>query len=267
MLIAQITDCHIVDPGSLLNDRVDTATMLAGAVAHIAAMNPQPDLVLATGDLVNDGTPVQYRNLTSLLAPLAMPIIAIPGNHDDRTELRRAFSMTPSRPDVRIDSVHDQDELRLIGLDTTIPGEHGGEVTPSQMAWLDTQLLAAPDVPTLIFQHHPPFLTGIAWMDAVGMTGADLEADVVGRHSQVQSIVCGHIHRVIQSRIGGTPVSTWPSTGAQVALALDGTPHGYIDEPPVVALHNWSPTAGLVSHVSYVNGPEPWVPAWATATS
>ena len=163
-----------------------------------------------------------------------------------------------------MDSVHDDHELRLIGLDTTIPGEHGGEVTPAQMVWLDTQLAAAPDRPTLVFQPHTPFLTGIAWMDQVGLTGAPLEAEVLSLHPQVQSVVCGHVHRVIQSSLGGTPVSTWPSTGAQVALALDGTPHGYVDEPPVVALHHWRASTGLVSHVSYVNSPEPWVPPWAT---
>ena len=100
-------------------------------------------------------------------------------------------------------------------------------------------------------------------MDNVGLEGSELEAEVVSRHPQVQAIVCGHVHRVVQASVGGVRATTWPSTGAQVALALDGTPFGYVDEPGALALHQWSPEHGLVSHVSLVGGPPPWIPAWA----
>lgn len=273
MLVAQITDTHIVEAGELLYDQVDTASMLAAAVAHLNAMDPRPDVVLATGDLVNDGRPAQYEELARLLADLVPPVIAIAGNHDDRANLRAALPQASALdgPEVAaeepMDGVIDRWPLRLVAVDTTVPGQHGGRVHPDQMDWLDTTLAAEPDRPTLIFQHHPPFDSGIGWMEQYGLVDRDLEAEVVGRHRQVVGVVCGHLHRLITAPFGGTVASTWPSTGAQLALALDNDIEGfqgYCDEPPAVALHRWTEAGGLVSHVSYIDGPPAWLPPWAT---
>lgn len=262
MLLAQITDTHIVEPDRLLYGRVDTAAMLAAAVTHVNQLSPLPDVVLATGDLTNNGRPGQYLQLKSILADLVPPVLVIPGNHDDRAGLRVTFDL-PGETEAAVNLVQDEWPLRLIGLDTSIPGEHGGRVVPDQMAWLDAALAEQPDRPTLIFQHHPPFLTGIEWMDDFGLDRSDLEAEVVSRHRQVVGVVCGHVHRVIVAPFANTVASTWPSTGAQVALALDGAEYGYCSEPPAVALHRWTEDAGLVSHVSFVDGPGRWLPPWA----
>ncbi|MGI9624326.1 MAG: phosphodiesterase [Acidimicrobiales bacterium] len=264
MLIAQITDCHVIERDRLLHGRVDTAERLLAAVEQINSMTPKPDVVLATGDLVNDGTHDQYANLSTILDEIEAPVLAIPGNHDDRDALRSALGQEPGlSPDEPMNVVNDEWPLRLVGLDTTVPGQHGGRVTNDQMAWLDVVLSSEPERPTLIFQHHPPFVTGIDWMDAVGLEGSELEAATISAHPQVQAVVCGHVHRLVQTKFAGTVASTWPSTGAQVALALDGTPHTYVDETPAVAIHRWSPDGGLVSHVSYVNDAETWKPDWA----
>ncbi|MEL7155600.1 MAG: phosphodiesterase [Actinomycetota bacterium] len=270
MLVAQITDTHIVEAGDRLHDRVDASGMLAAAVDHVNAMDPLPDLVVASGDLVNDGRPAQYEELARLLAPLQPPLLPIAGNHDDRAALRAALPQAPvdpgGDPAAPMDAVIDDWPLRLVTLDTTVPGLHGGRIRPAQMQWLDRVLTEGADRPTLIVQHHPPFETGIAWMDGYGLADHGLEAEVVGRHPQVVGVVCGHLHRMITAPFGGTVASTWPSTGPQVALALDGTANGYCDEPPTVALHQWSPEAGLVSHLSYVGGPTAWLPPWATTS-
>lgn len=262
MLLAQITDFHLMGPGRRLGDRVDTAAHLREAVAHLNAMEPRPAVVLATGDLVNDGTPEQYRQLGDILGRLEIEILPIPGNHDDRSGLRDLFAgvVPDGDPDNPVDYVVDRGPLRLVGLDTTVPGEHPGLLERDQLAWLDAVLCEAPDRPTVVFQHHPPFLTGIDWMDASGLAGREREADLLSRHPQVRAVLCGHIHRPIQCRVGAAVASTWPSTGAQVALALDGAPFGYVDEPAAVALHRWTEADGLVSHLSYVNGPDRWVP-------
>ncbi|MEM9132325.1 MAG: phosphodiesterase [Actinomycetota bacterium] len=276
MLLAQITDSHIVAPGTRLHDRADPSAMLAAAVAHVNALVPRPDVVLATGDLVNDGRPAEYEELVRVLAELEPPLLAIPGNHDSRAALRAAlpaataFDTAPPAPngscdeaDLPLDGVVESYPLRLIGLDTTIPGGHGGRFRPEQASWLDETLSAQPDRPTLIFQHHPPFATGIAWMDDNGLADRELEAAVVARHPQVVGVVCGHLHRTITTAFAGTVASTWPSTGPQIALALDGTAHRYADEPTAITLHHWSPTGGLVSHLSYVDRAEEWLPPWA----
>lgn len=264
VLVAQLTDSHIIEEGRTLWRRVDTAGMLAATVAHLNAMSPRPDLVVCTGDLVNDGRDEQYRNAAAILAALEIPLVLVPGNHDDRTLLRAHFPQVPAGgPHDRIDLVHDELPLRVVGLDTTVPGHGGGLVNVAQMAWLDAVLRADPDRPTLIVQHHPPFATGIAWMDEVGLTDRHLEAEVLARHPHVVGVATGHLHRSITGRCGGVPAVCSPSTGVQLALALDGTPYGYVDEQPSVTLHRWTPSDGLATHVSAVGGPSAWLPPWA----
>ena len=268
MHIAQLTDCHIVERGERLADRVDTAAALHAAVDHVLAMSPAPDVVLATGDLVNDGRPAQYDQLAEILGRLPFPLFAVPGNHDDREELRRVVPDLPDGADTegRLDQVIDRYPVRLIGLDTTVPGEHGGRVTTSQMNWLDRVLSADPARPTLVFQHHPPFVTGIDWMDDVGLDGRELEAATLAAHDHVVGVVCGHVHRAITAPFGGTVASCWPSTGPQVALALDGDRYRYVEESAAVAVHRWHPDHGFVSHLSPVGPADTWLPAWATAS-
>jgi Icc protein len=264
VLVAQITDCHIVEPGRLFADRIDTAARLDSAVHHIVTMDPRPDVVVATGDLVNNGRAAEYAHLAGLLDALPMPLFPIPGNHDDRTGLRSWFgSVVPGSGDEPVDYAIDDYPVRLVGLDTTVPGEHHGHLAPEQLEWLDAELGARPDRPTIVFQHHPPFKTGIEWMDESALLNRREEAEIVGRHPQVVMVTSGHIHRVIHSRIGLTAASCWPSTGAQLALALNGERYFYADEPPAVVVHRWENDEGLTSHLSYVDAAPRWQPPWA----
>jgi 3',5'-cyclic AMP phosphodiesterase CpdA len=268
MLIAQITDCHVVEPGGLVADRVDTAAGLRRAIDVINAMEPRPDVVLATGDLVNDGRREQYEHLVGLLAELEMPVYPCPGNHDDRSLLRSAFAgVVPAGPPPQPIDYVVGGEVRLIGLDTTIPGRHDGRVTTDQMAWLDDRLGEAPAAPTIIFQHHPPFESGMPAMDRhSGFTGAELERTVVARHAHVEAIVCGHLHRTMHRRFGGTIATVWPSTGPQLALSFVEGPMRYTSEPAGIALHRWVAGSGLTSHLVPVVESSRWVPSWALDT-
>jgi 3',5'-cyclic AMP phosphodiesterase CpdA len=152
--------------------------------------------------------------------------------------------------------------VRLIALDTVVPGQPGGLMCAERLAWLDARLTEAPDRPTLIVMHHPPFRTGIGHMDAMGLANAEAMREVVGRHRQVEAVVAGHLHRPIQTRWAGTIATTAPSTAHQVALDLrpDGPPQ-FVMEPPACQLHVWTPGCGLVSHTSYIgvfDGPHPF---------
>src|SRR5204863_3477551 len=91
MLIAHITDTHITAPGTLLMGIVDTASALERAVASLNRLDPSPDITVLTGDLVESGASEEYAHLRALLAPLRMPVFAIPGNHDAREPMREAF--------------------------------------------------------------------------------------------------------------------------------------------------------------------------------
>ena len=253
MLIAQITDTHIKTPGKLTYQRVDTAAMLTRCVREVAALRPAPDIVVLTGDLVDFGLAEEYAHLNALLAPLGMPIYAIPGNHDEREAMRAAFGQRGYFPASGfLHYAVDDWPLRLVALDTVIPGQGGGELCAERLAWLDRALAARAEAPTLILMHHPPFPTGIEHMDAIGLRQPSGFAAVLERHPQVQAVLCGHLHRTIQAQVGGRRVTTCPSPAHQVALDLvAGSPGGFRLEPPGYMVHLWRDNV-LVSHTAVI---------------
>lgn len=258
MLIAQITDLHVVEPGALLLGAIDTNGCLARCVARLQGLEPQPDLVLITGDLTNDGTPDQYAHLRAMLAPLALPVHVLPGNHDRRGPLRDAFADHAYLPAEADDGpylhyVIEGGPLRVVALDTVVEGETAGALCPERLAWLDARLSEALHRPTLIAMHHPPFPTGIPFMDRIGLAGSAEFAALVARFPNVERVVCGHVHRPVQARVGGRPAGICPSTAHQIHLTFDDRqPDAWVGEPPAFQLHLWHETAGLLTHTVMV---------------
>ena len=252
MMIAQISDPHVVLPGALLYGRVDTAAMLARAVAELNRLEPPPDIVVITGDLVDKGEPAEYDQLRRLLAKLAMPVFVIPGNHDSREALRAAFGGDGYLPqDGFLQYAVEDYPVRLVALDTLVPGEGGGELCAERLVWLDRTLVTENRRPTVVLMHHPPFPTGIARMDRAGLRGSDAFAAVIARHPQVERILCGHLHRAIECRFAGTVAGTAPSTAHQIRLDIrSGAPLRFMFEPPGYQLHLGRDGAGLVSHTA-----------------
>ena len=252
MIIAQLSDPHIVVPGALLYGRVETAGMLAHAVAGLNRLDPLPDIVVITGDLVDRGEPGEYDHLRRLLAPLAMPLYLIAGNHDAREPLRAAFGADGYFPASGfLQYVVEDHAVRLVALDTHIPGEGGGELCADRLLWLDRTLAAAPQRPTVVLMHHPPFLTGIERMDRAGLRGTEAFAEIIARHKQIERILCGHLHRAIDRRFAGTVAGTAPSTAHQIRFDIrSGAPLGFVLEPPGYQLHLWRDGSGLVSHTA-----------------
>lgn len=250
MLIAQLSDPHVPAPGKLLYGRVDTAAFFARVVHAVAALRPAADLVVLTGDLVDKGEPAEYAYLRELLAPLPMPVFAIPGNHDVREPFRQAFAPDGYLPaDGFLHYAVEDYPLRLVALDTLIPGQGGGELCAERLDWLDRTLAAAPERPTMILMHHPPFATGIEFMDAAGLAAPDAFAAIVARNPQVERISCGHLHRIIQRRFAGTIAGTAPSTAHQFQLNLEPAARlRLMFEPPGYQLHLWRDGDGLVTH-------------------
>jgi 3',5'-cyclic AMP phosphodiesterase CpdA len=149
--------------------------------------------------------------------------------------------------------------VRLVALDTLVPGAPGGRLCAERLAWLDARLAEERGRPTLVFMHHPPFVTGMRAMDAMGLEGKTDLAAVIGRHQQVEGVVCGHLHRPITRRFAGTVATTCPATAHQLALDLAPAPRlAVVMEPPACMLHVWlGPEAGLVSHLSVIGGERP----------
>lgn len=255
MLLAQISDTHVIPAGKLLYGRIDTAGHLAAAVRHLNALRPQPDFVMVTGDLVDGGAPDEYVNFRHIVSALDSPFCLLPGNHDDRANLRAAFSEHGYWPSegARLHYVIEDLPLRLICLDTVLPGQSGGALGDEQMAWLARRLDERRDHPTVIAMHHPPFVSGLAGMDTINCADGEALGAVVARHPQVERIICGHIHRAMSIRWHGTLVTTAPGTAHQVALDLaENAPVSWITEPPGCHLHYWRPGRGLVTHLSFV---------------
>jgi 3',5'-cyclic AMP phosphodiesterase CpdA len=266
MLLAQISDLHIKRPGALAYRRVDTAAYLERCVARLNALEPKPDAVVVTGDLVDLGTLAEYETLKKLLAPLTMPVYLLVGNHDDRQALRDVFS-DHAHLHTGGEFVHytvDVGPLRLVALDSQMPQQGAGYLCEARLAWLDTQLAASQGKNVVLALHHPPFISGIGHMDRQRLDPGSAErlAAIVSRYPNVERVICGHVHRPIFTRFAGTIAVAVPAPAHQVALDLrEDAPSAFRLEPPAFALHQYTPAAGLVTHHAYVDegeGPFPF---------
>lgn len=258
MLIAQISDLHLRSDGSLLHGTFDTALALDDCVTHVNALDPRPDVVLATGDLVDLGTAEDYAALRPMLDRLAMPVYVIPGNHDDRGRLHDAFAdlgYLPADPRF-LHYVVERFPLRMIGLDTVLPGEVSGGLCDERLAWLDARLCEQPERPTLVFMHHPPFPSGIGFLDEPAFAGAEAAERVIARHPQVRQVVCGHVHRAICLNWANTSAAIAPSAVYQMNLGLrPDARFRPTREPPAIMLWRWQGGLGPVGYVSLIARP------------
>ncbi len=215
-LVAQISDPHIGADWDGPEDSVEGLTQVLDAVF---AMPDRPDVLLVTGDLVGHGTADEYDRVHALLHTAPAPVHVLPGNHDLRAGLRARFGLL-GEPAAPVQYSADLGPLRLVAVDTTIPGRAGGELDAPRLTWLDAELAKAPDQPTLLAMHHPPASTGIPPWDAIGLEASGCTAleEIVGRHPQVQRIVAGHIHQPLVSTLAGRAVLAIPSTYVQARL-------------------------------------------------
>lgn len=250
MLIAQISDLHVAPADSFMRQFVDSNVLLGRAVEYLNTMTPLPDVVVATGDLTDHGDAEEYGMLGEILARLEVPCFLVPGNHDEPDVLRAVFGTPTYVAGPTFDYTVEDFPVRLVAIDSTAPGRHDGQLDAAQLLALDATLREQPDRPTFVFLHHPPFETGIWWMDCIGLSGArELEA-VVRRHPQVRLVVAGHVHRPVSTVWGSTLLTTAPSTCHQTAVALHpDCPPRITTEPPMLALHQWTGD-GFVSHAT-----------------
>lgn len=212
VLLVQLSDLHI---GANENG-VDPMPHLVAVVQAVRSLPNRPDAVLVSGDLTDDGVEAGYQKARELLERLEVPLHVLPGNHDDRGRLRAAFDL-PGEGDEPVHYSADVGELRLVVFDSNVPGQDPGRYDPDQLRWLDAELGAESERPTLLALHHPPLATGIEEWDGINLEPGQrpLLAEVVTRHPQLRAIVGGHLHRIAASSLAGVPVLAAPSTYLQ----------------------------------------------------
>jgi Icc protein len=256
-LLLQLSDLHIREPGRLAYGRLDTAPFLQQAVDSILRLPQQPDAVVITGDLTDFGRAAEYAHLRGLLARLDMPVYLMPGNHDDRDQLRASFADhaylgTYMGKGGFVQFSVAVGGLQLVALDTVVPGASHGSLCAERLQWLADTLDTHRDRPVVIAMHHPPFATLIGHMDDIGLLqgAAGLEA-LVAQHPNVERIICGHLHRSIQVRFGGSIAMTVPSPAHQVCLDLaPDAASAWTLEPPCFAIHALGDGGQLISHLT-----------------
>jgi 3',5'-cyclic AMP phosphodiesterase CpdA len=225
LLVAQISDTHILVPESDHPAALLRGDCLWRTVADVNQQ--QPDAVIFTGDTVQHGQPEEYARLRELLAPLEVPLYLVPGNRDDKNEMRAAFSD-----------------------DSTLVGERKGRFCESRQAWLDKKLGEQPGRPTLLFIHHPPFDVDTHYVGGYRRPEeATALEDIVKRHPQVMGLLCGHVHWPVERDWAGTEVRIMPSIAVDVRKGIDETE---AREQPIYLLHRLSEEAGLVSQARRV---------------
>jgi 3',5'-cyclic-AMP phosphodiesterase len=211
-LLVQLSDLHLGgDEGGF-----DPVSHLEAVVEAVRALPNRVDAVLVSGDLTHDGGPDEFRLARELLGRIGAPLHVLPGNHDDRALLREAFDL-PGRGDEPVEYSVDVGELRLVVFDSVVPGQDPGRYDPDRLRWLDAELRAQPDRPTLLAMHHPPLATAVREWDGINLEPGQRQRleQVVARHPQLRAIVGGHLHRIAASALGGCPVLSVPSTYQQ----------------------------------------------------
>lgn len=269
VLIAQISDLHVKAPGVLAYGKVDTAAALERCIVELNRLMPRPDLVVISGDLADTPTKEEYDHLKELLAPLQIPFVAIPGNHDSRELMRAAFSdQAYAKPAGALNQLCRVGELDILLLDSSVPGQPHGLLDDETLAWLDLALSASFTRPAFLFLHHPPFRAGIGHMDVQNLRNADALSGLVRQHARVRLIAAGHVHRATASLFTGVASSICPAPNHAVALDLEAhLPPSFKIEPPAFHLHTWfagEDFGHLVTHFVPIGdfaGPHPFFDA------
>lgn len=261
VLLAQFTDTHVLERDEL--QFLDNNASLASIVESLNAETRRPDLVLATGDLTNWGSPAQYELLAELLSPLEIPLLPLIGNHDVRETTRKLWPDAPWADTEHASWVTTRDEVTIIGLDSTDPDTHGAVFDDDRCAWLGSCLRSAPG-PVILAMHHPPFTTGVDWMDASGFVGLTEFRRLIAEHSdKLLRILCGHFHRPVTTTVEGVTASVCPGGAYHVGLELHpNAERSVIRDPRGYQLHLLDGT-DIVTHTRYVDtGEVAFDPGW-----
>lgn len=211
--LVQFSDVHIVPDGELLMGRLDTLAQMGTALDAVAAADLAPVALLFTGDLADTGDIRAYRRLRELVEPAAArigaPALYGMGNHDNREAFREGLLETAATGEPH-DFVHHAGDVRVVFLDSTTPGSHGGSLTDAQLEWLREELKEPAAAGTVLALHHPPIPTPLAFLERLSLREPErLGAAIAG--TDVRIVLTGHNHHATCGAIAGVPVWSAPA--------------------------------------------------------
>jgi len=207
--LLHLSDTHLLAADKLLYGSIDPAEHLATLLDELKESDARPEAIIVTGDLADRGEPDAYLRLRELMDPVALrlgtQVIWVMGNHDDRRAMRQHLlgEMPTTRP---FDRVHDVNGLRVIALDTSVPGRHHGEIDGEQLDWLAEELASPAPHGTVLAMHHPPLPSVLDLAVSVELHDQPALAEVLAG-SDVRSIIAGHLHYSSTGTFAGIPVS------------------------------------------------------------
>ncbi len=242
--VLQISDTHLSRAGSFVSRKLNTRdsfVRLVQRVQEVAHQIEPIDAIIVSGDVSDDGSAESYDIFRTLAEGLNAPLFVIPGNHDRREAMRLAFGDEGYLPAAgKLNWRTSVGDILLIGLDTLIEGDGGGELDDETFSFLEAVLAKAGRTPVLLALHHPPFQTGIQFMDRIGLRGGDRLAAILAAHQGPLRVICGHIHCTMVAEVGGKIAMSGPSPASSFAMDLrDGSPAGFMTEPDGFMAHIW----------------------------
>ena len=214
-VVAHVSDPHLLAE-RLMYDELDTQENLRRALGRLTRLELPPQVIVFTGDLADRAEPRAYARLREIVEPAAAAIGAtvvwVMGNHDEREPYARELFGETAGDDAPQDRVHEVDGLRVVALDTTVPGYHHGELTPAQLGWLADVLATPAPHGTLVALHHPPIpVPMMRAAETIELYDQHLLAEVI-EGTDVRGVIGGHFHFSSYSLFGGVPVSVASST-------------------------------------------------------
>lgn len=213
-VLVHLSDTHLLAAGRALGGRYDTAANLAATLDAIERTGIRPDAIVFTGDLTDLGEPEAYAALRAVAEPVAQrlgaPIVWVAGNHDERPALRAGLLDGPPTQEP-VTGVWDLDGLRLVALDSTVPGWHHGEVDDAQARWLREILATPAPLGTILALHHPPLPSHIPLFDILELRHQERLAQAIAG-TDVRAILAGHLHYSTFGTFAGVPVSVASAT-------------------------------------------------------
>ncbi|MFL6125595.1 metallophosphoesterase [Actinophytocola sp.] len=247
MLLAHISDLHIGqdyrgDGGVRALERARRV------VNYLNGLPGDLDGVLVSGDLADHGRPDEYATVRELLATLRFPVLACPGNHDDRTAYRTTLLGEEAGTEP-INQLHQLGGFTIAMCDSSIPGRNEGLLDDTTLTWLD-KVIAESEDPVLVCFHHPPVPMRQPFIDSILLRNPEQLAEVLT--DEVVAVLCGHAHTAATTTYAGRPLVVAPGVVSTLVLPVEGDHSIDYGLPPAIAFHVFGTDdtggRGLITH-------------------